>query len=86
MPGRLGVALGNIDSIRAIVLQTKGIHIRLLLDSFNEYERFIKTFSRILRQLNDYLRKNKELDWSGHSTETLEASTTLKSGLVEPPV
>lgn len=36
--------------------------------------------------INEFLQKDKELDWSHTTTEALDVFNKLKSELVEPPV
>lgn len=86
MLGHQVTAYKNVDAIKTAVLPTDRTRMRSFLGAYNMYSRFNKNFYNIARTPNDYIQKDKELEWLVSTAEALVAFNTLKSRLVEPLV
>lgn len=74
------------DTIKTPVNHTDWTQMRSFLRACYVCRRFRKYFSRIAEQLNDYLRKYKDLDWFDRTAGAPQFYETLITEFLLPPV
>lgn len=62
-----------MNTINTAAFPKDSKQLRSFLGTRNLYGRFTKDFLKLAWPLDDYLRKNKETDWSNPTTEALDA-------------
>lgn len=63
MLGCFGVTSKNVDTNKTTVLPTDSTQMTSFLCACSVHRRFIENFSKVTVPINDYLRKDKVLDW-----------------------
>jgi RNase H-like domain found in reverse transcriptase len=81
-PGKLAVAVKNMDSLRSALPPTTQTELRSFLGLCNVYLRFIVGFEKVAGPLNHLLKKGE----GPLTKEQLLAFETLREMLLQPPI
>lgn len=65
---------------------TFSTQIRSFVYAGSVHRKFVKDFTEIALPLNDFVQKDKELDWLNPTIEAIDTLNTLKSKFVEAPL